>query len=279
MNWIWILLAVVLLFIFSKYYKRYFRIFTNALTLITGGVKSGKDTLMCSLGLAEYKRNVRRWYLSKVFLFWKKLDEKPVMCTNFPIDLKEGYVKLTSDIVYGKVHLPKNSVILITEFSTFADFNSWKKIDNDRFSEFMKLCGHYYYKVFTNSQALLDCHYALKRSCSSMVYIERLVKTIPFFLLFKLRNVVVVDESVVNIAETEPDWFICSKRIWKKFNSHCFYGFVKDTPLVTDTIECTSEQLVYRDDLVNLSKLSVSSSTVVKSSSVVNSKGGVSDGK
>lgn len=271
MNWIWILVAIVLAAVLLKYYKRYFRIFTNALTLITGGVKSGKDTLMCSLGIAEYKRNVRRWYLAKAFMFWKKFDEKPVICTNFPIDVKGGYVKLTSDIVYGKVHLPKNSVILITEFSTFADFNSWKKIDNDRFSEFMKLCGHYYYKVYTNSQALLDCHYALKRSCSSMVYIERLIKTFPFFLIFKLRNVVVVDESVVNIADTEPDWFVCSKRIWKKFNSHCFYGFVKDTPLVNDTIECNYDMLVYRDDLVSLER-----SNGVSSSVVLNSKGGVS---
>ncbi len=273
MSWIWILILLVGVFLFLKYYKRYFKVFTNALTLITGGVKSGKDTLMCSLGVAEYKRNVRRWYLARLILFWKKFDVKPVICANFPIDVKGGYVKLTADIVYGKVHLPKNSVILITEFSTFADFNSWKKIDNDRFSEFMKLCGHFYYKVFTNSQALLDCHYALKRSCSSMVYIERLIKTIPFFLVFKLRNVVVVDESVVNIAETEPNWFICPKLIWKKFNSHCFYGFVKDTPLVNDTIKCSYDMLVKRDDLVSLSR-----NNAVSSSTVVNSKGGVSNG-
>lgn len=234
-------------FLAYYYFKHKKRIQLDTLGFVNGGVKSGKTTLQLYLCFKKYKKVLRRYYARKYLLF--KKEKKPVFYSNIP--LKIEYTPITNDLLERKVNVPYNSVAYIGEFSLVADSMSFKSNNknndllNERIMLFFKLCGHQGFAyVGVDSQAVADCHYALKRCINKYIWIERSIKWIPFILVYKVRELMYSDDSSsVNTFDEDVEEnnkiIIINKRIWKKFDYRCYSSFTDDLPIYIDNRKAT----------------------------------------
>lgn len=237
---LFIIIFLLGFWIFRKFFKtpRF-----SALTMITGGVKSGKSALTVSFAVREYKRAKRRYYfryaVSKVLR--RKKPEKPLLYSNIPLR-KLDFVPLTDKILLRHERMAFGSIVILDEASLVADSQLVKnKKVNIQLMLFFKLFGHETHggKCFVNSHCLSDLHYAIKRTTSTYYYVHHLSK-FPFFSSFKLREERYSDDgSVVNTYSEDVDKSLLRvfmlNRTYKRYDAYC-YSILTDKLPVSDKV-------------------------------------------
>lgn len=274
-----ILVLFIVALVFYARHKKNLNI--GSISLITGGVKSGKTSLGVALSLKEYKKAYRKWFFKSLF---NKSYEKPLFYSNIPISipcdlyhlLKRDYEKInkkrivpyaqiTNDLLDRKKRLAYGSITYLGEFSLIADSMSGSVKGNreqqeeiyelaERLTLFVKLYGHETGgctiingkkvksigpgKCICDTQALADVHFGLRRNVTSAIFIERSIKCIPFIMLFKVRELIYLDENSINVFDSDIEdnmkWYIILKP-WKYFDYCCYSLFTDNLELVNDS--------------------------------------------
>lgn len=226
-----VLVLVILCIILWKVHTKIKRLKLDNVVLINGGVKSGKTTLAVALAIKEYRKAYIIWFIKHIF---KKHIEKPLLYSNIP--LKAKYVPLTKELIERKKRFNYKSVVILSESSLVIDSMYFKDgLVNEEVSLFIKLFGHETRggKLFIETQALNDNHYAIKRGISRYVWIHSLIKVIPFILVYRVREMAYTENSdnVTNVFNEDTEntikYIFLSKRVWKKFDCYC-YSYLTD---------------------------------------------------
>lgn len=229
---IWIIFAAVLACVLLYFYCKVRKVpKLGSLCLVTGGVKSGKSTLSVYLAIRSYKKEHFRWkvlgVLRRVFKFIP-LTEEPLLYSNVPL-AGVPYVELTEDLLLRRKRFNYRSTIYIQEASLVADSMMYRDQDiNDRLLYFNKLIGHETRggRIIYDTQSIQDCHFAIKRSLSSYLWIHHNVK-VPFCVLIYVRELFYSEDSgSVNTFEEDVEksllLTIVPKSVWKKFDAYCY---------------------------------------------------------
>lgn len=212
--------------------------------LITGAVKTGKSALSVHLGIKEYRKNVFKWFIGKGF-YWLRYHslsdypEKPMLYSNIPLATMHN--RLTKEIIYREVRIPRKSVVIVDEASLFADSQLIKNKDiNNALTLFSKLFGHATFggMLIYNSQCISDLHYAIKRACGRYLYIYESTKY-PFITIAKVREMVYSDDtSVVNDVSQDLEMsmrtMVYFNRVYKKYDAYCYSIFTDDKLIQVD---------------------------------------------
>lgn len=234
-----ILVLLIILFIFYKISKKVKNLRLDNVVLINGGIKSGKTTLAVALAIRSYRNAYIIWFIKHLF---NKKIEKPLLYSNIPLKCK--YVPLTKELIERKKRFNYKSVVLLSESSLVIDSMFFKDgLVNEEVSLFVKLFGHSTRggKLFIETQALSDNHYAIKRGISRYVWIHSLVKVFPFILVYRVRELAYSDngDSVTNVFNDDTDDTIkllfVSKSVWKKFDCYC-YSYLTDNLARVDSV-------------------------------------------
>lgn len=234
----WLIALVVIciiLFILVKYFKT---LKIGSLSLVSGGVKTGKTTLAVYLALREHRRALLRWKIRKIF---GVKEEKPLLYSNIP--LKTDFVLLDKDYLLRNKRFNYRSTILISEASLFADSQLIKNQDiNEQLLLFNKLIGHETKggTLIYDTQQIQDCHYSIKRSLSSYFYIHHINKWIPFFIVAYVKEYrYSEDNSVIGTEQEDIEdtlkMVLIPKSVWRKFDCYC-YSILTDDLVPKDTI-------------------------------------------
>lgn len=245
MNWVLIIVIVVGIVFLITYFKLRKVPKLGCLSLITGGVKTGKSTLAIYLAIKENKRQRRRWYIyraiRKVFRFLPEKEE-PLLYSNVPLSGVK-YVPLTVDLLLREKRFNYKSTIYVQEASLVEDSQMFKDMDiNERLLYFNKLIGHETRGggIIYDTQAIQDCHYAIKRSISSYIWIHH-NKKIPFFVLVYVREMFYSeDNNSVNVFNEDVEKtllrIMVPKSTWKKFDAYCYSKLTDDLERVKGTV-------------------------------------------
>lgn len=250
MIWVVLIAILVVLYLVNKILK--IPKFGN-MTLVTGGVKTGKSTMTVWLAVRQYWRQLRKYYIYNYVLYpvfhripfgvfkRMKLREKPLFYSNIPIAIK-NFVPLTRKLIQREERFRYGSVIYVCESSLVADSQAIKDpLINEEMLLLNKLIAHetkggY---IFHDTQSIFDCHYAVKRCLSSYFYIHHSLK-IPFFMLSWVRELKFSeDNSAVNTFDDDVEetlrLVIIPKSVWKLFDCYCYSVLTDDLPVV-DTV-------------------------------------------
>lgn len=238
-----IVASVIAGLIFMGYLKR---LRYGNLTLITGGVKTGKTQLSVCLVYKTYAKQLRRWRRAcrKAKRKYEAFPEKPLIYSNMPIG-KYGmeYCPLTLDLITGKQRFAYGSVIYYNEASLIAGSKDIKNEElNDHLLKFFKLCAHFTKGgyVILDTQSPQDVHYTIKRSLSTYYDIIRRI-TLPFVSLIWLRenklvdgeNTVAIDTQIDpqdKLAEGGKKWYFrpILNKWWKYYDQYAYSSLVED---------------------------------------------------
>lgn len=217
----------------------------GCLALITGGVKTGKSTLAIYLAIRQNKRQRFKWklymLLQKVLTFLP-VREEPLLYSNVPL-AGVNYVPLTVELLLREKRFNYRSTIYVQEASLVEDSQMFKDMDiNERLLYFNKLIGHETRGggIIYDTQAIQDCHYAIKRSISSYIWIHHNVK-IPFFIMVYVREMFYSeDNSSVNVFNEDVEKtllrIIVPKSVWKKFDAYCYSKLTDDLEREYETV-------------------------------------------
>lgn len=173
-----IIIILIILVIFGiRIYKNYKIPKIGCMTLVTGGVKTGKSTLSVHMAIKRYKKSKRYVRFVNIFrkIFNKSPLEEPLLYSNIPLSVP--YVKLTQGLVLRKYRFRYGSVVYVNEASLFADSQMVKDLDlNERLLMFNKLIGHELLGgyIIYDTQSICDVHYSIKRCMSNYFYIHKL---------------------------------------------------------------------------------------------------------
>lgn len=249
MVWLFLILAVVLFCFFVHSIKR---LNYGNLTLISGGVKTGKTMLSVYLVLKQYRKQLFKWRLKclRCILTRREIPEKPLIYSNMP--LAREYSPLTLDLISGVTRFRFGSVVYYNEMSLIAGSKDIRDEDlNDFLLRFFKLCAHETHGgyFFIDTQSPQDMHYTLKRSLSTYYFIIRKVR-LPFFNLIWLRENLLVDgENTVaidtmqdpqdNIVEGgKKQYFrLIPHRVWKYYDQYAYSVLTDSLPVDSFTLK------------------------------------------
>lgn len=250
---IFIIILLLVLFFLLKHLKI---LNLPNITLITGGVKTGKSSLAVYLAIKKYKSVLFSYYIKK-YLFFKKI-EKPLLYSNIPLR-KIKFVPLSKDLLFRNMRFAYGSVLLVDEASLVADSQSYKDdFTSEVLTIFNKLYGHstkggY---LFYDTQNVSDVHYAIKRVCSTYLWIQKCVK-LPFFLKLYVREVV-NSESQDNVNTFQKDvddevdkFLLIPKKIWKRFDCYCYSIFTDDLP-VANNVRFIKDDSLKADSIIQV---------------------------
>lgn len=211
----------------------------SCLTLVSGGVKTGKSTLAVHFALSEHKKRVRRVKVRNFFarLLHKTEEPLPLLYSNIPLNC--DYVSLTDDLLLRKKRFVYGSTIYVCESSLVADSQLVRDMDiNERLLLFNKLIGHSTKggNIIYDTQCISDCHYSIKRCLSEYYYIHHLVKCFPFFLIAYVREDRYSDDgSTLNINDRDTEEslkkILIPKKTWKFFDCYCYSTLTDDLPV------------------------------------------------
>lgn len=226
----------------------------SCVTLVTGGVKSGKSTFSVNLAIKTYRRIHFRWNVRAYFqkLLHRPITEEPLLYSNIPLAC--DYVPITLDMLMRKTRPAYGSVAYVNEASLVADQMLFKDDElNERLTLFNKLFGHETcggYLIY-DTQCVCDVHYSIKRSLSNYFYIHHLEKRLPFFLVAKVREERYSDDNAVVNSYSEDledslKTVLISKRVWKKFDAYCFSVLTDNLP-VESRLRSSAGDLKARD--------------------------------
>lgn len=221
------------------------------MTLVSGGIKTGKTTLSVYLAIRKYKRNHFVWRAKCVFFHVfkflrlkkfkdKELPEEPLLYSNIPLAVP--YVPLTNFLLCRVERFNYKSVVYVCESSLIADSQMIKNpILNEQLLLFNKLFAHETRggSIFYDTQSIADCHYSIKRTLSSYLYVHHTFKLCPFFLLMWVREFKYSeDNSVINNVDKDIEedlkLIIVPKSTWKKFDCYAFSSFTDNLPVVNE---------------------------------------------
>lgn len=246
-----IVVAIIALIIFI-YIRRHFKnLKVGSLSLVTGGVKTGKSTLAVYLAIKEHKRAVRhvkfRNFVLRLIGKSDRQDELPMLYSNIPLNYP--YVPLTDDLLLRRKRFVYRSVIYVCEASLVADSQLLKDKDlNTRLLLFNKLIGHETKggKLIYDTQCVSDVHYSIKRSLSEYFYIHHLRKGLFFLTAYVIENRYSDDGSIVTFSDRdveESDYLkkvLISKRVWKYFDCYCYSRLTDDLPVEKTVVNSVS---------------------------------------
>lgn len=244
MTAILIIIAIIAIILLVQFFKLRKVPKLGCLALITGGVKTGKSTLAIYLAIKQNKHQRRKWRiymtLRKVLTFLP-VREEPLLYSNVPL-AGVKYVPLTVELLLREKRFNYRSTIYVQEASLVEDSQMFKDMDiNERLLYFNKLIGHETRGggIIYDTQAIQDCHYAIKRSISSYIWIHHNVK-VPFFVLVYVREMFYSeDNNSVNVFNEDVEEtllrIIVPKSIWKKFDAYCYSKLTDDLERVTET--------------------------------------------
>lgn len=248
-----IILAIILLFVVWRFLKVPK---LGALTLVSGGVKTGKTALSVHLAIRYYKRALRNYYIARfIFRIGRKLGikkcqkeiEKPLLYSNIPLG-KVDYVPLTDDILQRKKRTTYKSIIFIDEMSLVADSMLYKDLElNERLMFFHKLIGHATRggKLIVDTQSLNDLHYSTERTLSSFIYVHRLIK-LPFISLMYLREERFNSMQGVstNIYDSDIEdsmkLYFLPNSVFKRYDQYAYSYLTDDLPIENNTRKATT---------------------------------------
>lgn len=218
------------------------------LTLITGGVKTGKTMLSMYLAKRQYKIQRRKWkrQCKKARRKYQPFPEEPLIYSNMPINTRWGYSPLTEDLILQKKRFRYGSVIYFNEITFIAGSKDIKDEEvNDTLLKFYKLIAHetkggY---CFVDTQAVQDAHYALKRSLSTYYMIIKKI-WLPFFNIVFLRENLFVDGENTVAVDTQVDpqdtpldggkklyVRLLSHKLWKMYDQYAYSYLTDDLPV------------------------------------------------
>lgn len=207
---LFLILAVIAIIVAVVVMYNLKRLRYGNLTLVSGGVKTGKTELCVALCMKQYKRQLRKWRKAckRARLRYEPLPEKPLLYSNMPIG-KRGfeYAPLTLNLITRKERFRYGSVVYFNEVSFIAGSKDIKDEDlNDALLQLFKLCAHetqggYF---FLDTQSPQDMHYTVKRSLSTYYYIYRRL-TLPFVSLLWMRENILVDGENTIAIDTQMD--------------------------------------------------------------------------
>lgn len=228
------------------------------LTLITGGVKTGKTQLAVCLAVKQYRKQLKKWRKAcrKARRRYEDLPEKPLLYSNMPIGrVGNSYAPITIDLITCKERFRYGSVIYYNEASLIAGSKDIKDEElNDHLLKFFKLIAHYTMGgyLILDTQSPQDVHYTIKRSLSTYYEIWRRL-TLPFFSIIWLRenklvdgeNTVAIDSQIDpqdSIAEGgKKKYFrLISNRWWKYYDQYAYSVQIAHLP-VGDKIEIVTK--------------------------------------
>lgn len=228
--------VALIVFIFWKFKIPKF----GCITLITGGVKTGKSMLGVHLAYRKYKSQRLKWHFKKFFckLLKKPIPEEPLLYSNVKL-AGVPFVLLTEESLKREERLAYGSVTYIQEASLLADSMMFKDMElNERLTFFNKLYGHETrggYLLY-DTQTIADNHFAVKRSLSTYFWIHHQVK-LPFVCLLYIREMIYnEDGQSVNVnfgdAEESLRCVVVPKSVWKKYDAYCFSALTDDLPVL-----------------------------------------------
>lgn len=231
-------------FVFYKISKKFKSPKVNCVSLVTGGVKTGKSTFAVYLAISNYKRIHKRWKFRAYFQrkLGREIDEEPLLYSNIPLSVP--YVPLSREILRREVRPRYKSVCYVNEASLVADSQMFRDMElNERLMLFNKLFGHETLggMCIYDTQCIVDLHYSIRRCLSEYFYIHHLNKFIPFFLVAEVREErYCEDNSSINTYENDVEdhlkKVIIPKSIWKKFDAYCFSYLTDDLPVADNVI-------------------------------------------
>lgn len=237
-----IVVAIIALIIFIYISRHFKNLKVGSLSLVTGGVKTGKSTLAVYLSIKAHKRAVRhvkfRNFILRLIGKSDRQDELPLLYSNIPLNYP--YVQLTDDLLLRRKRFVYRSVIYVCEASLVADSQLLKDKDlNTRLLLFNKLIGHETKggKLIYDTQCVSDVHYSIKRSLSEYFYIHHLRKGLFFLTAYVIENRYSDDGSIVTFSDRdveESDYLkrvLISKRVWKYFDCYCYSRLTDDLPV------------------------------------------------
>lgn len=206
----------------------------DAITLVNGGVKTGKSTLSVHFAIKYYNKALLRW---KIKSFLGKKVEKPLLYSNIP--LKCDHVLLSNEVLQRTKRIPYGSVVYIGEFSLVADnkfFKNASALQNESLMLFIKLFGHETGgtgKMFIDTQCVSDLPIDVRRCLNRYIWIERSIRWIPFIVIMRVRELMYAeDNSSVNVFNNDVDevvkTLVIPKSIWRKFDYTCYSVFTDD---------------------------------------------------
>lgn len=249
---IWFILGCVALFFVSKFMKKFKLCKIGSLSLVTGGVKTGKSTLSTYLAIRTYQVAKRKVKIKNFFrrLFKKELIEEPLLYSNVPLAC--DYVPVTEDLLLRNKRFRYGSVILIQEASLLADSQLIRDMSiNERLLLFNKLIGHETKGgcIIYDTQSISDCHYSIKRCLSNYFYIHHLVKWVPLYLIAYVQEFRYSDDnSTISISEKDTEdslkKVLIPKSVWKYFDCYNYSTFTDNLPI--------EEKVVNNDKKSNL---------------------------
>lgn len=234
---LFIILFGVALFFLNKVLSKFKTPKIAAVSLVTGGVKTGKTTFAVNLAIKNYKRNLRSVKFRNFFakLFRKEVEPLPLLYSNIPLAIP--YVPVTRELLQRKVRPVYKSVVLLSEASLVADSQLFKDpVLNEELMLFVKLFGHMSKGgyLIMDTQSTSDLHYAFKRCLSEYFYIHSLGK----YLFFNIANVrecrYSEDGSVLSIdtddSEEKLKKVLISRKVWKYFDAYCYSAITDNLP-------------------------------------------------
>ena len=241
-----IAVAVIALVVFIYIKRHYKTLKLGSLSLVTGGVKTGKSTLSVCLAIKAHKRAVRKVKIRNFFLrlFGKKdrQEQLPLLYSNIPLNYP--YVPLSDKLLLRKERFVYKSVIYCNEASLLADSQLIKDKDlNTLLLLFNKLIGHETKggTLIYDTQSVSDLHYSIKRSLSDYFYIHHLRKGLFFVCAYVIENRYSEDGSVVTVSqsdvETDLKKVLISKKYWKYFDCYCFSVLTDNLPVADSVIK------------------------------------------
>lgn len=251
-----VLAAIGVIFLFSRIKRlRY-----GNLTLITGGVKTGKTELSVALAIKCYRKQYRKWRrdCKQAIKRFQTPPEQPRLYSNMPIG-KPGmkYCPITLDHMTGKTRFAYGSVVYFNEISFIAGSSDFKDDEiNDYLLKFFKLCAHFtkggYF--FIDTQAPQDTHFAVKRSLSTYLTIYKRI-TLPFVSILWVRENILVDGENTVALDTQVDqqdgkiddgkpFYVLPllNKWWKYYDRYAYSFLVDDLPLGADEVLVRSQK-------------------------------------
>jgi hypothetical protein len=166
-----------------------------------------------------------------------EMREMPCLYSNIPLKIK-CYRKLTPELIRREERFYYGSVVYVSEASLLADSKMYK---DDELNEFLmlfnKLFGHETLGglLMYDTQALEDCHHAIKRCISEYVHLDGKRRFLGLLLSYRRMKLCTSSDSIdVNVFDGKEEdrpsvwipWFV-----WKIFDAYCYSILTDDLPV------------------------------------------------
>lgn len=166
---------VIVVIIFIYIIKRfiYDLLPKHDLLAITGSLGTGKSMLGSKLAVSRYKRNLLRYWWTKITKHNLSPESKiyrPRIFANYDIFIKRGYIKMSAFDILHYEEFNRGDVIVLDELSNDKRFNQWAKDQQveklDVFFRNSRKAGLY---VLIMDQSILNLNYSIKRRANFIV--------------------------------------------------------------------------------------------------------------